>query len=136
TPLPEDCLRITVISPDMVACQPKLVEILPQFFSFIQGSVLVAHNASFDMGFVREQSSFLGYDFDWPAICTLRLAREYLSALPRKNLDTIAEHYGLSFEARHRSIGDVKVTVAVLENLLRAEAADLVTWKNFKPFRV
>ena len=136
TPLPEICQQITGITPDMVAGQPVLREVLPKFFSFISDSVLVAHNASFDMGFVRTQSSMLGYDFDWPSFCTLKLAREFLSALPRKNLDTLAEHYGLSFEARHRSIGDVKVTAAVLDHLLKAEASDLVTWKQFAPYRV
>lgn len=136
TPLPEICQQITGITPDMVVGQPVLREVLPKFFSFISGSVLVAHNASFDMGFVRSQSAMLGYDFDWPSLCTLKLAREFLSSLPRKNLDTLAEHYGLSFEARHRSIGDVKVTAAVLEHLLKAEAADLMTWKEFAPYRV
>lgn len=134
--MPEDAQKVTGITPDMLVGQPKIQEILPKFFKFIEGSLLVAHNASFDMGFIRHHSSLLGIEFDWPSFCTLKLARELLPDLKRKNLDTLAEHYGLSFESRHRSIGDVKVTVSVLQELMNQEGSHLKTWQDMEPYRV
>ena len=88
------------------------------------------------MGFIRYHAGQMGTEFDWPAFCTLKMARELLPGLKRKNLDSLAEHYGLSFEARHRSIGDVKVTVSVLQELLSQEGANLETWQDMEAFSI
>ncbi|MBI2602808.1 MAG: hypothetical protein HYW48_07120 [Deltaproteobacteria bacterium] len=127
--------RISGITPDMLTGQPSVEEVLPRFLEFIKGSILVAHNASFDMGFIRAECLRQGVELDWPVFCTLKMAREILARLARKNLDTLAEHYGFSFEARHRSIGDVKVTVAVLRELLMKEASHLLKWADMSPYR-
>ena len=127
--------RISGITPDMLTGQPCVEEVLTRFLEFIKGSILVAHNASFDMGFIRAECLRQGVELDWPVFCTLKMAREILARLQRKNLDTLAEHYGFSFEARHRAIGDVKVTVAVLRELLMREASHLQKWADMSPFR-
>lgn len=134
--LPAQVEKITGITQDMLEGQPIIRKVLPEFFDFIQGSLLVAHNAVFDMGFIRFHAGLMGIEFDWPAFCTLKMARELLPDLKRKNLDTLAEHYGLSFEARHRSIGDVKVTETVLQQLLSQEGSYLKTWQDMEAFRV
>jgi len=132
--MPESAQKVTGITPDMLVGKPKIREVLPEFFQFIEGCILVAHNANFDMGFIRHHAGLLGVEFQWPAFCTLKMARELLPDLKRKNLDTLAEHYGLTFESRHRSIGDVKVTVSVLQELMNHEGAHLKTWKDMEPF--
>ncbi len=133
--LSEQIQKLTGITPEMIEGKPDFQEELPSFLSFIENSVLVAHNADFDIGFLKSACNRMGLDFEWPCICTLKLARELLPDLERKNLDTLAEHYGLTFEARHRSIGDAKVTLAVLNQMIENEGSTLRTWKDFQPFK-
>lgn len=128
--------RISGITPDMLLGKPSIEDVIPRFLAFIKGSILVAHNAAFDMGFIKAECLRQGFELEWPVFCTLKMAREKLAHLERKNLDTLAKHYGLKFEARHRSIGDVKVTVAVLQKLLQQEAAQLNLWADMTPFTV
>lgn len=134
--LTDEIIKLTGISPAMLVGQPPIDEVLPQFLAFIEGAVLVAHNAEFDIGMIRAACSRLGIDLEWPCFCTLKMARELLPALENKKLDTLARHYGLSFEARHRAIGDIKVTAGVLQGMLAAEGAKLFTWADLKPFHV
>jgi len=135
-PIPAQATKISGITQDMLEGQPSIESVLPIFLTFIEGAVLVAHNAVFDMGFIREAARLQGIDLQWPSLCTLKMARSLLPNLERKNLDTLAQHYGLTFEARHRSIGDVKVTAEVFSRLLEAEAASLETWQDFAEFSV
>ncbi|MFK7823827.1 MAG: PolC-type DNA polymerase III [Oligoflexales bacterium] len=133
---PIEAQKVSGITPDMLEGKPNIAQVLPDFLKFIDGCILVAHNANFDMGFIRNNANRLGIDLQWPSFCTLKLARELLPDLERKTLDMLAEHYGLSFEARHRSIGDVKVTVGVLEQLMKNEGSYLHSWKDMEPFSV
>lgn len=136
TQLSSTVTRITGITSDMLAGQPRIEEIMPEFLKFIDGSILMAHNAGFDKAFLQEEANRLGIDLDWSVFCSLKLARKYLAELDSKSLDSLAEHYGLTFEARHRSIGDVKVTVAVVNELFKNEAAGLNTWADLADFRI
>ena len=135
-PLTEVITKITGITEDMLADKPAIEAVLPDFLRFIDGCVLVAHNAEFDMAFLRNQAERMGYLLEWPCFCTLKMARQLLPDLESKNLDTLAEHYGLTFEARHRSIGDCKVTSAVLQAFLSEEGKDLKQWQDFQAFAV
>jgi len=134
--IPEVVQKLTGITADMLEGKPSCLEVIPKFLEFIRGSLLVAHNADFDMGFLRAECSRQGIDLDWPAFCTLKLARELLPDLERKNLDTLAEHYELTFESRHRSIGDVKVTTSVLNEMMANEGSYIKSWRDMKPFSV
>jgi DNA polymerase III epsilon subunit family exonuclease len=135
-PLSEIVVNLTGITPDMLKDQPRLDGVLPDFLRFIQGCVLVAHNAEFDYSMLKAECSRQGIDIEWPVFCTLKLARELLPELERKTLDSLAQHYGLEFEARHRSIGDVKVTVAVLNEMLSGEGTHLESWRDLNPYSV
>jgi DNA polymerase-3 subunit epsilon len=128
--------QITGINDAMLVGKPAIEPIIRQFLKFIEGSVLVAHNAEFDLGFIKAACRRQGVVIEWPTFCTLKLARQLLPNLERKNLDTLAAHYGLQFEARHRSIGDVKVTIAVLRELLGNEGSHLSRWSDFAQFAV
>ncbi len=129
-------MMITGISNEMVAGQPKAAEVIPQFLEFMEGCLLVAHNADFDLGFLTKAAARLGYQLDWPALCTLKMARSLLPDLESKSLDFLAQHFNLEFEARHRSIGDVKVTCAVLRELLNLTDPPAHRWQEFLPFVV
>jgi DNA polymerase III subunit alpha, Gram-positive type len=127
--------KLTGISNSMLKGQPKIEPVLGKFIDFIKGSILVAHNATFDVSFLRAECSRLGLDMSWPALCTLKMARQYLSELESKSLDSIAEHYGFAFESRHRSIGDVKVTVSLLQELFARDDFPVI-WKDCSVFEV
>lgn len=134
--LTDEIIKLTGIRPDMLVGQPTIEEVLPKFLQFIEGGILVAHNAEFDMGMIRAACSRLGIDIEWPCFCTLKMARELLAELENKKLDTLAAHYGLSFEARHRAIGDIKVTAGVLAALLRKEGKSLNQWSHMQNYTV
>ncbi|RYZ52711.1 MAG: 3'-5' exonuclease [Proteobacteria bacterium] len=135
-PLPEIITKITGITPEMLEGQPAIEAVLPDFLQFIDKTVLVAHNAEFDMAFLRSACSRLGYQIEYPCFCTLKMARQLLPDLESKNLDTLAKHYELTFAARHRSVGDCEVTGAVLNNLLKKEGLHLQQWKDFESVQV
>ena len=135
-PLPETAAAITGISQDMLDGQPTIEEKLPEFLEFFKGSILVAHNAEFDMAFLRNNCERQGIQLEWPSFCTLKLARNLLPDLESKSLDALAEYYNLTFESRHRSIGDCKVTSSVLQSFLTNEGKGLQRWGDFNPFIV
>ena len=130
--LTDDIIRLTGISPDMLVGQPPLEDVMTQFLKFIEGSILVAHNAEFDASMIKSACSQMGVDLEWPYLCTLKMARELLPDLENKKLDTLARHYGLTFESRHRAIGDIKVTCGVLREMFEQEAYSIVTWGEAK----
>lgn len=132
--LTPDIVRLTGISQSMLEGQPKIEQALIDFLEFIQGGILVAHNADFDLNMIHAAYSRIGIDLDWACFCTLKMAREVLADLDNKKLDTLAVHYGLTFESRHRSIGDVKVTCGVLKHMLSREARRFRLWSEFHPF--
>jgi DNA polymerase III subunit epsilon len=134
--LTKDITRITGITSEMLRDQPKAQAVLPKFLDFIRGSILVAHNAEFDFKMLKAECSRQGIDLEWPCFCTLKMARELLAGLENKKLDTLAHHYGLTFEKRHRSLGDVKVTTKVLENMLEQEAQHILNFKDLTPYIV
>lgn len=135
-PLPKTAAQITGITEEMLEGQPAIEDVLPKFLEFIEGAILVAHNAEFDMSFLRTSCERLGYQISWPCFCTLKLSRSLLPDLESRTLDSLATHYGLTFEARHRSIGDCKVTSSVLQALLANEGRSLVAWQDLQPFAV
>lgn len=106
--LTQNIVNLTGITQEMLAGQPEIDEVLPRFLQFINGAIIVAHNAEFDMGMLKSAAGRLGYELNCPAFCTVKLCRRALPGLPKYNLDTLAEHFKLKFEARHRAVGDVK----------------------------
>ena len=134
--LTDEIIKLTGIQPDMLVGAPKIEDVLPRFLEFIDGGILVAHNAEFDVGMIRAASERQDIGLEWASFCTLKMARELLPGLENKKLDTLARHYGLTFEARHRAIGDIKVTAGVLKKFLQHEAAKLTMWSELTPFTV
>lgn len=128
--------KLTGITPDMLVGQPEIEKVLPDFLKFIDGSLMVAHNAEFDFMMLKAAALRLGYDVDLPCFCTLKMARLLLPTIENRKLDTLAQHYGLTFGSRHRSSGDVRVTSEVLRNLITVDGDDIECWKDLQPFQV
>lgn len=134
-PIGPEITSITGITPEMLAGAPTAEKVLPEFHDFLRGCVGVAHNAEFDCGMLVHESARLGIKCAYTVLCTLKLARALVKS-ERKNLDALAQHFGLSFESRHRSIGDILVTSAVLwrildENPQLITLADLHAYQEF-----
>jgi DNA polymerase III subunit epsilon len=120
--LSDEIKSITGLDDADLAGVPNIEHALPEFIQFIKGSILVAHNADFDWAFLKHQCEKQGVDISWPCLCTLKMARIHHRDLESRNLDQLARHYGLSFDSRHRSIGDVRVTSDVFKKMIQKEA--------------
>jgi DNA polymerase-3 subunit epsilon len=120
-PVPPFITVLTGITEAMLAAAPRLGQVLPSFLEWARGSVLVAHNAPFDTGFLRAGCAALG--LDWPGfevLDTARLARQALSPdeVPNCKLATLARRFSPSCTPTHRALDDARATVAVLHGLL------------------
>lgn len=120
-PIPAFITSLTGISNAMVAGAPSFHDIAGALAQTLEAGTFVAHNAPFDWGFLAMEFERA----DRPEVltgsplCTVRLARRLLAHLPRRNLDSVAWHYGISIESRHRALGDARATALVLQGLLR-----------------
>ena len=112
-PIPEKITEITGITDNMVQDKPTIKEVLPDFIMFIEDSVLVAHNASFDTGFLREQFSRNGKTLDNPILDTLGLTRTLFPSLKSHKLNIIAKHLNVSLVNHHRAVDDAKATAEI-----------------------
>jgi len=118
-PIPPFISSMTGIRDAMVADAPSFQQIAEQFLEFVGDSVLVAHNLPFDLGFLnREFSRSHRVVLTHSALCTVRLGRRLLPHLPNRRLDTVADHYKISIEARHRALGDAQATAWILIRFL------------------
>ena len=106
------------ISPDMVRGQPTIREVLPAFHAWCADTVLVAHNAAFDMKCLSVQSAGTGIEFRQPVLDTLLLSAVAQENQERHNLDDLAERFGLTNLGRHTAIGDAMVTAEIFVKLL------------------
>ncbi|BCJ95426.1 DNA polymerase III PolC-type [Anaerocolumna cellulosilytica] len=112
-PIPYEIETLTGIKDDMVLDSPTIDVILPQFLAFCEGSVLVAHNASFDVSFITKKAEYLGLDTDFTVIDTVGLARILLPDLSRYKLNIVAKALGISLENHHRAVDDAGATAEI-----------------------
>ena len=117
-PIPQKVQEVTNITDDMVADSPTIEELFPKVLEFIKGSVLVAHNAAFDIGFLKNVAKGLGYEFDYTYVDTLPLARRLYPDLKKHKLGKIAEHLKIKVEVAHRALDDVDTTVKILNVMM------------------
>ncbi len=112
-PIPFEIEKLTSINDAMVMDSPGIEEILPQFLAFAGDAVMVAHNASFDMGFMEHNARLLGLDFQNTYVDTVGLARVLLPQLSRFKLDTVARALNISLEHHHRAVDDAGTTAEI-----------------------
>jgi len=131
-PLPPKITQITGITANMLKDAPPFSKVLGQLHPFMEGCLCVAHNAEFDSSFLRHQSDRLGIKTLYTTLCTLKMSRD-LVMIERRNLDSLAKHFELEFESRHRSLGDIRVTADVLWCMLR-DNPQLKFISDLKPY--
>ena len=112
-PIPFRITELTGITDEMVIDSPDIETILPQFIEFIGDAVLVAHNASFDVGFIEQNCKRQKIEADFTYVDTVALARVLLPALNRFKLDTVAKALNISLENHHRAVDDAGCTAEI-----------------------
>ena len=127
-PIPRASIRFHGITDDMVAGEPPIGDVLPAFQAYVGDAVLVAHNADFDMTFLRLKEAETDIEFANVVLDTL-LISVFLDPVSRNHsLEAIAERLGVEVEGRHTALGDSIVTARVFCKLLpRLEARGITT---------
>lgn len=118
TPIPSNITELTGIQDGMVQGAPRAGEALAAFQAFAGGDyVFVAHNAAFDVGFIRTHGARHELTFDKPYVDTLMLSRYLLFNLKNNKLDTVCAHLGVALDAHHRAIADAEATAEIFLKL-------------------
>jgi DNA polymerase III subunit epsilon len=130
-PLGRGIQRFTGITQAMVDEAPPPATVLPELAERLQGRVLVAHSARFDVGVLRQ--AFERAELEWPeppVICTVALARRFAPLQRRRGLATLADALGIEVETTHRALPDAETCARVLCALLPRLAANARTVKD------
>lgn len=112
--IPEFITKLTGITDEMVKDAPPIEEMLPQFLDFIKDAPVAAHNASFDMGFIKHNAKAIGIDIQNTVIDTLQLCRYMFPELSSHKLNIVTKHLGIELENHHRAVDDSKATGEIL----------------------
>ncbi|MFP4660967.1 MAG: PolC-type DNA polymerase III [Halanaerobiales bacterium] len=148
--IPPKITEITGINNGMVTDAPVLEEIIDKFIEFIDDSVLVAHNAVFDYGFLKTALKRTGRPFlKNPVLDTLGLSRAIFPDLKNHKLNTICQHLNVDLENHHRAVDDAKATAGILINMLNQikpqninalrdinKLTKKIDWKNLRPYHL
>ena len=129
-PIPPFITALTGISDSTVAEAPSLAGVYPSFLEFITGATLVAHNASYDVGFLKGAAAKLGHVWPEPRVVdTVRMARAALEngEVVNRKLQTLAAHFKAPVSPTHRALDDARATVHVFHALLERLAGAGVT---------
>ena len=124
-PIPYRIEKLTSINDAMVMDAPTIDVILPRFLEFVGDGVLVAHNAEFDVGFIKQKAKNLGMSFDGTWVDTIGMARSLLPHLSRYRLDTVCKELGVTNAHHHRAVDDAEATAEIFQKL-----CDMLADKN------
>ena len=119
--IPQRVTEVTNITDEMVADAETIEKVFPKMLEFIgndKNAVLVAHNAGFDIGFLKQNAKVLGYDFDYTYLDTLSLAKDLFPEYKKYKLGKIADNLGIKVDVAHRALDDVDTTVKVFKVML------------------
>jgi len=117
-PLAKESIAIHGIQPEMLVGQPTAEVVLPLFHRYAEGTVLVAHNAAFDMRFLELKEAKLGIRFDQPVLDTLLLAYFLFPNQDSNRLEALAERFGIRILGRHTALGDAIVTAEAFVKMI------------------
>ena len=116
--IPQRVVEVTNITDDMVRNAETIDKVFPKMLDFIKDTVLVAHNADFDIGFLKHYAKVLGHDFDFTYLDTLTLAHDLFPDYKTYKLGRIAKNLGIKVEVAHRALDDVDTTVKVFNVMI------------------
>ena len=117
-PIPQRVVEVTNITDEMVKDAETIETVFPRLLQFLEDSVIVAHNADFDVGFLKNNAKRLGYELNNTYLDTLKLSRELFTDFKKHKLGIIAEKLGIEVEVAHRALDDVDTTVKVFKIMI------------------
>lgn len=117
-PITQEIVKITGITEEMVKDAPKISAVIPDFMKFIENSVLVAHNAEFDVKFIKRFAGAEDYEVKNKVLDTLEMSRACLPSLRRNDLHTLADYFNISFR-HHRALSDAYATAEIFIELMK-----------------
>lgn len=130
--IPERVTEVTNITDEMVKDAETIEKVFPKILEFLgddKETVIVAHNANFDVGFLKQNAKALGYEFNYTYLDTLSLAKDLFPDYKKYKLGKIAENLGIKVEVAHRALDDVDTTVKVFKvmiDMLKKKGAEIV----------
>ncbi len=116
-PIPFEIEKLTGISDEMVIDAPTVEEILPKFMEFCEGAIMVAHNAGFDMSFIKKNCKDLGLEYDFTIVDTVAMSQLLVTSIARFKLDNVAKALGIVLENHHRAVDDAECTAHIFIKL-------------------
>lgn len=119
--IPPFIVNMTGISDDMVATAPLFEEVAPQIYNLLKDRIFVAHNVSFDYGFVHYMLNHHGFEWSAQKLCTIRLSKKVFPGLAKYGLGSLTRDLGITIEGRHRAWGDAAATAKVLTMAIEKE---------------
>lgn len=118
-PIPFQITQLTSITDQMVMGSPDIETVLPEFLEFVGDAVLVAHNASFDVGFIEQNCRYQDIEPDFTSVDTVALARILLPTLSKFKLNVVAKALNISQEHHHRAVDDARVTAEIFVKFIQ-----------------
>lgn len=119
--IPDHIVKLTGITDDMIKNSPVIDSVMPKFMDFLGDMPIVAHNAGFDMSFIKYNAARMGLKLTNPVIDTLQLSRKMFPRLGKHKLNTVAKHLQIAQECHHRAVNDsitaAKIFIRCLEIL-------------------
>jgi len=125
-PIPAFIQSLTGITDDMVRNAPTFASFAAELFERLDGNLFIAHNASFDRGFLRGEFQRVGLTFNPDVLCTVKLSRALWPHEKRHGLDALIERHALEPLARHRALADADLLWQFWQRLHRAWAPDVL----------
>ncbi len=117
--IPPFISKLTGITNEMVENAPKFYEVAKQIVNITEDTIFVAHNASFDYNFIRQEYKSLGYKYDKSYLCTLQMSRQLIPGHPSYSLGKLCKNLNIEIENRHRAHGDALATSKLFELILK-----------------
>lgn len=118
-PIPYEIEKLTHIDDSMVMGAKTIEEVLPEFMEFCKGAVMVAHNADFDMGFIRYNLKRQNMEREFTVVDTVALARTLLPGLNNAKLHTVAKALGVTLANHHRAVDDAGCTAEIFVKFIQ-----------------
>jgi DNA polymerase III subunit epsilon len=116
TPIPPFIQRLTGITNEMVKDAPTFAEVAGELATYLDGAVMAAHNARFDLGFLKSEYRRIGQTLKQKVLCTVKLSRQLYPQYHRHSLNAIMERHQLTTEMRHRAMGDVELMLGFVKS--------------------
>lgn len=126
--------RVHGITREMLRGQPQAEEVMPAFHRYLSDSTLIAHNARFDIEFLRHEFARLRLPFNNPGLCTLKLSRQNFPGLPNYRLSTVARHLfgdAVNSLTLHRALADARLTAEIWMEISKRKKI-INSWENRK----